>query len=586
VELNTEETLVRLVDSQNAEPGASIFVWGGWALITVLTVIFVVLYGPNLPIWDDLDVVEVIAARRPLTITWLWSLHNEHRVPLPRLILLALYRLSGNDFRAGMFFNVAVLAIVAAAAIAVAAGRRGGSRTYDLLLPIILMNPSNATNLLWSWQVQLVLSSVLAGALILLIVVRDAWPGPLRAMAAGACLVSLTMCGANGVALVPALDCWLLAASWAHWTSAGPRAWRAAIVPLASAIPAIALTVLYFSGYHGSSQHPTSLSLESALRTSLQFVSLMFGTEARAFWPMAGLAALTLVASSILIVAHVVVRNTAGGRARAFGLLCAFGAFTSLALGIGWGRAGSGEQSGLESRYVTLIAPMWLAVIFTWDRFTSPVIQRVALTSLLSTVLALLWPITREAIESGQSRARMADAVMLDIRAGTPVYRLVKHHTPFLHPSQDVLAEYLKLLRTAHIGAFGAIKADPVFRAEVLSKIPNDVRQVRWENGAGRVTGVDPFLHYVLPRAATVAGIRLKYSHASTAGGPPHFRIWWTSIAGQQTAPGQSSANWALPTGRGQVTIIWVDDLVKEFWLQPDNQRCEFTVDEITLLYP
>ncbi len=32
--------------------------------------------------------------------------------------------------------------------------------------------------------------------------------------------------------------------------------------------------------------------------------------------------------------------------------------------------------------------------------------------------------------------------------------------------------------------------------------------------------------------------------------------------------------------------MIWVDDDVKEFWLQPDNQACEFTVDEITLLCP
>jgi hypothetical protein len=583
---NPEETLLRSTDSQNTEPGALIFVWGGWAVMTVLTVLFVVLQGRNLPMWDDLDVVEVIAAGRPVTIEWLWSLHNEHRVPLPRLILLLLYRLSGNDFRAGMFFNIAALATVAGAAIIVAAGRRGGSRTYDVLFPLVLLNPSNATNLLWSWQVQLVLSSVLAGAFILLIVSRDAWPRPLTAMAAGGFLVSLSLCGANGVALVPALDCWLLAAAWAHWTSDAPRARRAAIFAVASAMPGIVFPVFYFSGYHGSSHHPTSLALGPPLRTSLQFISLMFGTEARAFWPMSGLAALTLVISSVLIVARVVVRDAASGRPRALGLLCAFGALTCLALGIGWGRAGSGDQSGLEPRYFTLVTPLWLAVIFAWDLFTCAVIRRVVLTSVLSTKLVLLWPITREAIESSQSRARQADSVMLDIRSGEPVYRLVKRHTPFLHPSQDVLAEALKLLHTARIGAFGTIRADPAFREVDLSVIPADIRLVRWAGRTAHVTGVDPFLHYVLPRATSVAGIRLKYSHANSPGGPAHFRTWWTSVANQKPAPAQSYSNWALPTGRGQVTIIWIDDMLKEFWLQPDNQHCEFTVEEITLLCP
>ena len=581
---DTEAPIVPGADPPSAERGALTFVWGGWAVMTALAVAFVARYGRNLPVWDDFDMVDVVVGAKPVTIEWLWSLHNEHRVPLPKLILLALYRLFGNDFRAGMFFSVVALATLAGASIAVAARRPGGCRTYDILFPLVLLNLSHATNLLWSWQVQLVSSTVIAGAVILLIVSRAAWPGPGTAAAVGGCLASLALCGANGVALVPALDCWLLAATLAHWNSGLPGGRRRALAAATAAVPGIVLTILYFAGYHGSTPHPTSGELILALRTSLQFISLMFGTEAHALWPGSGLAALTVIASSVLLLAFVAVKGPAQKRPRALGLLCAFGALACLALGVGWGRAGSGEQSGFEPRYVTLVTPIWVVVILTWDICTSPVVQRVVLTTMSSAALILLWPITRDAIDTGQKLALQADQFVADVRRGAPAYVLVKRHTPFMHPSQDVLAEKLALLRKARVGVFRTIQADPAFREVHVPVTPADDSMVRWENGTAHVTGVDPYLHYVLPRAQTVAGIRLKYSHASKRGSPARFRISWTSVAGANPGPAKSYSNWALPTGRDQVTMIWVDDTVKEFWIQPDNERCEFTVAEITLL--
>ena len=32
--------------------------------------------------------------------------------------------------------------------------------------------------------------------------------------------------------------------------------------------------------------------------------------------------------------------------------------------------------------------------------------------------------------------------------------------------------------------------------------------------------------------------------------------------------------------------MVWVADQVKEFWIYPDNQGCEFTVEGLTLLMP
>jgi hypothetical protein len=581
----TEETLSQSMNPASNEPGASTFVWGAWVIMTALALMFVARYGPNLPVADDFDVIDVAAGGRPFNLQWLWSLHNEHRVPLPRMVLLSLYRLSEVDFRVGMFFSVAALAALAAASIVIAARRGGGCRTYDVLFPLLVLNPSHAANVLWSWQVVFVLSAVIAGVVILLVVSRAGWPSPSSAAAVGVCLALLALCGAIGVALVPALSCWLLAASVAHMSSATAARKRGALVILSTAIPAVFLTVFYFSGYEPARAHPAATELSAVFLTSLQFISLMLGTQARAFWPGSGLVALTVIAASILILARVVVKRRAEERARALGLLCAFGAFACLALAVGWGRAGSGEQSGFEVRYVTLVTPIWIAVFFTWDIYTPTGVQRVALTCVLSAALVLLWPCTRGAIETGRNLAFRAGQFLADVTDGAPAFMLVRRHTGTLHPSQDLLAEKIAMLRKARIGVFTNIRSNPNFNEVDLPKTPNSLRLVRWENGTAHVSGVDPYLHYVLPRVMAVAGIRIKYFHANKLGGPARFRVRWTSVEGGEPTPSQNYSNWALPTGRDKATTIWIADKVKEFWIQPDNQRCDFTVNEITVLY-
>jgi hypothetical protein len=216
---DASEAMARPAPTIDVEPGAWLFVWVLWAILTVGAMVFVWSYGPNVPVFDDFAMVDVETGARPLTLGWLWSLHNEHRVPLPKLILLFLYRASGHDFRAGMFFNVAALAGLAAAAIRIAGRRAGGARVYDGLIPLVLLNLSHHVNLLWSWQVQLVLSTVVAGGVVLLIVSRPGWPGVARSAALGVGLTALCLSGANGVALVPALAAWLLFGSVNLWRS-------------------------------------------------------------------------------------------------------------------------------------------------------------------------------------------------------------------------------------------------------------------------------------------------------------------------------------------------------------------------------
>ena len=56
--------------------------------------LFIAHYASNVPSWDDWDMVPTLTRNQPITWEWLWSQHNEHRVPLPRLMFLGLDRLA------------------------------------------------------------------------------------------------------------------------------------------------------------------------------------------------------------------------------------------------------------------------------------------------------------------------------------------------------------------------------------------------------------------------------------------------------------------------------------------------------------
>jgi hypothetical protein len=576
----------RPVVADAAEPGARPFVWGAWALLAALALTFVARFGPNIPLWDDIDVVDVVVGQRRATVEWAWSLHNEHRVPLPKFVLLALYKLSGNDFRAGMFFNVAALAALAGGAIAVAARVRGGTRTVDVVFPLMFLGAAHHANILWSWQVVFVLATVAAGAVFLLIASRPGWPGPASAALIGLGLAALPLCGASGLVLAPALACWLLAGAGAQWSTRTAQGRRAALIEMASTVFTLLIVLLYFFNFRRAEYHGAADSFGAVGRTSLRFLALMFGPSASDVWPGSGVLALGLVVASAALAARVALSGPVAERPRALGLLAAFAAMGSLVLALGWGRAGSGELAGFEARYATLVAPLWIVVFFTWELYARPATGRVVLTSVFAALLLFVWPNTKRALEYGRNVASQASQFERDVRAGVPPYLLVKRYTPFLHPSQDEAARVLAVLRDTRIGLFRALRRDPSFREVLVPVVPSDLKLARWEHGTAHVTGIDPYLHFVLPRALPVAEIRLKYSHTNPVGGEAHFRFLWTSAAGTQPEAGQHASNWALPTGKDRVTTVRVADLVKEFWIQPDNQPCEFSIAEIVLRVP
>lgn len=174
-----------------------------WIAMTAAAFWFVWRYSDNVPAPDEWSMVPVATGHVPVTWTWLWSPWIGHRLPLPRLVLLGLYRLSGLDFRAAQYLQVAVLAAVSLLLMPVAARFRGRPSWSDGIFPVILLSWVHWYNWLCGWQIQFTLSVALT-LLVLICGMYQRWT------LAGVCLLLLPLLGSNGLVVAAALIPWFL----------------------------------------------------------------------------------------------------------------------------------------------------------------------------------------------------------------------------------------------------------------------------------------------------------------------------------------------------------------------------------------
>src|SRR5205823_4337744 len=99
-----------------------------------------VAFGSPLPIWDEWVLAPAWSGQQPITPGWLVAWHCDHRLPLPKLIMTVLGRLSRGDCRPGMVVNIVMLSGLAAAMMVAAKRLRGRFSFADALFPIALLN--------------------------------------------------------------------------------------------------------------------------------------------------------------------------------------------------------------------------------------------------------------------------------------------------------------------------------------------------------------------------------------------------------------------------------------------------------------
>jgi hypothetical protein len=527
--------------------------------MTIAAIAYVALFGSNVPYFDDWDLIDFITGARPVTLEWLWSSHGGHRVLLPRLLLLGLYKICGTDFRAGMYANVVLLSASAAVLIWASARMRGGLASLtDLFFPLILLHWGHFENLLWSWQLTEIFPVAVVCFLMAVGATYGLIPNPRTAILAALGVATLPVSGLVGLPYAPTLMFWV--ATMGVVSFCRERKVVAATLWIITALTAI-VVILYFRGPRNNiPSFPVSVvEWRLVLRTAAQFVAGGLGPVGWQAPPKARDAmALVLIVTGAALGWNAMRKDRLPYRACA--LLLFLIASGCLAFGFGLGRSGG----PLQGRYFAFAAPSWCAAFLAWRICVKPPTAQVLEASLLTIIIA----VTPFNLLAGLRYARNFHGRMErfrdDLLAGMSPGQLVARHVTSIHPCpwwqfddvglgnawHDVpcpkdgspwmtavsfpeISEELRKLHAAKIGVFARMQPeDPPLRELAPSPAngftlgrASDGTVTRLEDSAVLITPTEPLY---------VAGVRIDRpadcaSSSLTVASPHWAQVFWRS---------------------------------------------------------
>jgi hypothetical protein len=586
-----------------------LLVWGLFGAMLIVMMSFIWRYGSNVPSWDGWDMVPTLTGNQPITLEWLWSLHNEHRVPLPRLTALLLYAITGINFKIGMAFGVFLIAVLTYSLILAASRMRGYTSWTDAFFPLILLNIGHATNYLWAWQIQYFLSVLFVGILLAVMAqspTRISEKNTISIVGFGA--VVMVLCGGNGLLIVPPLLVWmafvLFTPGVAPTLLKGQRIWLTGL-----ALVAASLTALYFIGYEGVPYHAVGKSHLATIRTITQLFTIGLGPGLYLVWPFSGLAALLGLFAGFWLLAKNISDHVE--RFRATGLMALLAGLCLLCVAIGHGRKSLSFNSGqfgtdfvFEIRYYLLIVPVWCVIYLIFSIYSKGRLNIFFRAIFCLITLLLLWPNTQIGWGYGKYLREKLGSFEEDMREGLPAHELIVHHGGFLHVNQDILTDYLPMLREASVGSFAALKLDPIFE-EI--QIPNHIwtaERVVFQADTAFTKDHHGYIGFVLPEPRHVHGVTIKFTNISLKNAAPFRMFFWSrGKMGQNIdrngkkegynriiyQPTGDRMNWDKATWLKQretvsTSTVWMNDMVQEFRIYPDLEPCGFQLIEVKLL--
>jgi hypothetical protein len=414
------------------------------------------LVNDDVPIADDWHLVPAYTGHEAVTLSWLWAAHNEHRLPLTKLLLILGGAVTGHDYRAGELLSALALSALAGSMIATAGRLRGGTSLADVFFPLALLHWGQSQTLLISFSLNLVLSTVLAGLALQVIVRVRRVPTAGQGALFGVLVLALPLCGLNGVALVPPLAVWLSVAAVARWRSGDATGRRVGAVWLLLALAALGLAVVCVASMQPP-QGNARPSAEQVARTAAQFLAEGIGPLAEPTWPFSGAVVAGLAAMTLFRLRQEW-RGEPAERLRVLGLLAFGAAIVTLALAIGWGRGLIGPRAGLATRYGTMAAPALCLAYFV----ARGAPRRAAAGVLTAVMVGLFVHNTYHGIDRAGARRAEMHELQADVAAGLTPAEMAKKWAFIYNPKGEaILAEFFEMLREAHQGPYRAKNNSP-----------------------------------------------------------------------------------------------------------------------------
>lgn len=407
----------------------------------IITALLVARWGVDVPFWDQWDLLPQLAALEAgtLTVADLWQPHNEHRLLLPRLVMLALAQLSQWDVRweMALCLLLADALLVLLVVLVLHARTRPTSTVHPAALPLLsllVFSPGQWENWIWGWQIQIFLSvlAVVAGLAILATA-----PAPLHlGRLAAAALLGVVASYSFGTGLL-------------YWPAALPLVWgerRGRPTRLGTwALVALATGALYAYPAVELGDGETVARILGAPLHFGAYICVFLGAPLFAVHGKlalyGGFAGASLFTGIVLRLA---VRHTLF-TALAWPWLCLSAYAAASAVLIASGRFHHGIGQGLSARYITLGNLFWIGLggllSLAFQGHRTPIARRAPWLLTAAATACLLATATAGASHMAREHA-VRTAACEALRHGGDPERIAP-----LYPNPQILAQRAETLR-------------------------------------------------------------------------------------------------------------------------------------------
>jgi hypothetical protein len=467
------------------------------AVLAVWGFTFIAGYRLNLPLGDEILWLPYLTGERAVTLHWLWSQHNDHRLLIPRLLYLTLWNGGAHSFKLPMYFGFTCLLLVAVALQIASARLRGRASYFDCIFPLLFLNLGHAENFLSGYNS--VCNIVTVAAIVALMAIFTIFPD-LRsrpACVAAICILPcLPMTTGTGALLALPLSAVFVVAGLERRRSATDRSLWIAWGFFAAAAAAVAVVALEIATRrHRAAPAEPAIPV---LLNALKLLTMSFGPflqERKGYWTgyFALLAATALTVLGFSIFAY---WKRPRARLQLALLLALIPGFIAVAAAIAYSRTHFGIDAGLQTRYSLLCAPL-LCCLFLAAQIACPAPFAEAVQFLLFFAVALsIGASTALGAAWREERNQYVDTVSAGVRMGWTLPDLIETSRAhnFIHPKVRRFDAFFRRLGAARLGPFegsaplDAARPSPSFDL-AAPKLRGYVDSCEYEGIAYRVTG-------------------------------------------------------------------------------------------------
>ena len=471
-------------------------VLGVFVSLLIAVAVLCAVVSRNIPFSEDWLLVSPLTGNEPDLGAWAWRLHHDHRIPLPKLLMLSILKVSGGDFRWVVGSNVALIGSMCGLMLFVSRRIRGYLSVSDTFFPLLLLNVGQIENMLWAWQITFVMSA----ALIFIYLAAASWDhgllGVRPAAAGGVALVLLPLTGATGLLFAAPAALWGVLLGVAAFRDRGSR--KAGAILAGLSVATLLVIGAYFIGYQRSQlTNSVRPSLTTIIWGALECLNLSFGPGLKNL-PLIGMvaSAIVIAAGTLVCVRRLLSSRSLIDRQHVAGLLVCIvaGCLYAAALSAGRVEIVSGGYGGWPLRYALVLSPLLCAVYLAFGRFGMGSWRaKPQYVMLVAAVVLLPFNVMHGVAWTRSYNARIQGA-WVDLQSRLPVPEMaVAASLKLAWPHED-LADLIPMLRRAGLGPFAQSSAPAQITTEPLPTIKaHDTRDVHFR------------LRYCMPQAESVS---------------------------------------------------------------------------------